>query len=343
MSSAASPAAVHRPPAGPLPAGPLTELLERVPLPSLHPHADALREEAEHWLTGTGLLDREGVERLLEQGHLELAARCWGDLPLGPALRAGTQWLLLGWILDDRFDRHWLGDASDEADRTVRELAALLGPELVPGTAPPVPATALARAFRTLWQDSIALAGPSWRARQTADFRSYLESSLDFLRLRGATPTVSQYLSHRDQDGAVRCATGTVELVHRLDLSAQFHRHPQLVDLRARLDHLIGWANDLCSYRVENAAGHGNNLLSALEVHERLPRDTAAARVTALCEAELTTLEFLAEGIARGSHWPPQVRCYVRALVRFAHAMLHWTATTARYRPQPLPPPRGRA
>ncbi|BAJ31972.1 MULTISPECIES: terpene synthase family protein [Kitasatospora] len=321
--------------------GVLDALIGRIPVPEPHPHAGALRDEAANWLAGTGLLDRDGIERLLEQEHLELASRCWGDVPLGPALRAGVQWLLLGWILDDHFDRQWLDDPSDEPDRTVRELAALLAPELAPGAVATAPRTALARAFRTLWQDSIALAGPAWRARQTADFRSYLESSLDFRRLHGTTPTVPQYLSHRDQDGAVRCAAGAVELAHRLDLSALFHDHPQLVDLRARLDHLVGWANDLCSYRVEAAVGHGNNLLSALEVHERLPRGAAAAKVAALCAAELDTFEFLADGVARGSHWPPQVRCYVRALVRFAHALLHWTASSVRYRPEAVPPPRG--
>ncbi|MFI1521759.1 terpene synthase family protein [Kitasatospora cineracea] len=329
------------PSAGPS-GGPLAGLLDRIPVPAPHPHADALREELAHWLAGTGLLDHEGAERLLEQGHLELASRCWGDLPAGPGLRTATQWLLLGWILDDHFDRHWLGDPSDEADRTVRELAALLAPELAPDAVAPAPRTALARAFRTLWQDSVALTGPAWRARQTADFRCYLESSLDFLRLRGATPTVPQYLSHRERGGATRCAAGTVELAHRLDLPEQFHHHPQLVDLRSRFDHLVGWANDLCSYRAETATGHGNNLLCALEVHERLPQAAAAAQVAALCGAELTTLEFLAEGIACGSHWPPQVRCYVRALVRFAHALLHWMATTVRYRPEAVPLPRAR-
>ncbi|RKE22377.1 terpene synthase family protein [Streptomyces sp. TLI_171] len=293
-------------------------LLDRVPAPPAHPHAEALHAEIGHWLSGTGLVD--DAERFLGRGHLDLAARGWGDVPAGPGLRAAAKWLLLERILDDRIAELRRTDRSDEARGTLRDLAAVLAGPADPAPGPP--ATSPARALSTLRQDSAALAGAAWTARHDADLRAWLESSLDLLGTAGAVPTVPQYLSHRDRDGAARCAADRIELAHGLALPEQLHRHPQLTDLLARFAHLVQWIQDLSPA----AAGRGAGLPRAVEVHEGLPADAATAKVAALCAAELTAFEFLADGIARGSHWPPQVRQYARALVRFVHALTHWAA-----------------
>ncbi|WP_051653592.1 terpene synthase family protein [Kitasatospora cheerisanensis] len=181
------------------------------------------------------------------------------------------------------------------------------------------------RAFEELRREAAALTGPDWQARHDADFRSHLDSSLAQLSADGTVPTVPQYLTHREPDGAARCAADWVELAHGLDLPDHLHRHPQLTDLLTRFQHLVRWTGDLGAGRTATAAP-GRTLPRALEVHRGLPPHSAAARVAELCAAELTVLEFLADGIARGSHWPTSVRRHARGLVRHAHALIHWTA-----------------
>ncbi|MGX4733848.1 terpene synthase family protein [Kitasatospora griseola] len=309
-----SPATAHR-----ASTGPLADLLARTPAPAPHPHTGALRSELAHWLTATGVLDAAAATAFLDRGHLDLAARSWGDVPAGPGLRAATKWLVLTRILDEHLDGH-----DDTARRTVGALQTLTATGHVPGarTAPDGAEPPLVRAFEELRRDSATLAGSDWQARCAADFRSHLDSSLDRLEAADTAPTVPQYLTHGGRDGAGRCAAGWVELAHGLDLPDDLHRHPQLTDLLTRFQHLVRWIGDL------GPAGPatGRSLLRALEVHRGLPPHLAAAKVADLCAAELTTLEFLADGIARGSHWPTRVRRHAQGLVRHVHALIHWTA-----------------
>ncbi|MFD8481409.1 terpene synthase family protein [Kitasatospora sp. NPDC059673] len=307
-----SPASAHL-----APTGPAAELLARTPELAPHPHAAALRDEIAHWLTATGVLDTATAARRLDRGHLDLAARSWGDVPAGPGLRAATKWLVLTRILDEHIELGWPGEPSDTARRTLGALRALTATGQVPA-ARNEDSPALVRAFEGLWHDSAALAGPEWQTRCAADFRSHLDSSLARLGTGGAIPSVPQYLTQYGRDGAVRCAGHWVELAHGLDLPDQLHRHPQLTDLLARFQHLVCWVGDLA-----DASG----MVRALEVHRGLPPHAAAARVAELCAAELTTLEFLADGIARGSHWPTQVRRHAQGLVRHVHALIRCTAT----------------
>ncbi|MFF0292252.1 terpene synthase family protein [Kitasatospora sp. NPDC004614] len=296
------------------PTGPMAELLAQTPLLTPHPHTDALRAEIAHWLTGTGVLDAAAAARCLDRGHLDLAARSWGDVPAGPGLRAATKWLVLTRILDEHIE---LDEPGDTTRRTVGALRALTAGGQVPA-ARSEDGSALVRAFEGLWRDSATLAGPDWQNRCGADFRSHLDSSLARLGAGPSVPTVPQYLTQYGRDGAVRCAAHWVELAHGLDLPEQLYRHPQLADLLARFQHLVCWIGDL---------GAGSGMVRALEVHRGLSPHTAAARVAELCAAELTTLEFLADGLARGSHWPTQARRHARGLVRHVHALIHWTAT----------------
>ncbi|MFJ6017610.1 terpene synthase family protein [Streptomyces sp. NPDC092952] len=187
-----------------------------------------------------------------------------------------------------------------------------------------------------MWHETSTLTTTAWRTRYAGDFRAYLDASLAYLEKGGSggdVPTVPDYLFRRDSDGAVLCAAGWVQLAHGLDIPDEAFHHPQLTDVLMRFNHVICWVNDLYSAETERAAGNGKNLLHSLEVHAGLTPAQAATRVAALCEAELATFEFLAHGIARGPAWPPQVRALARGLIRFTHALIHWTATAARYRP----------
>ncbi|MFJ1751638.1 terpene synthase family protein [Kitasatospora sp. NPDC088134] len=302
----------------------------QVPAPPAHPHADALHAELASW-PAEAELPLEARE--FRVGHpLDLAVHGWGDAPAGPGLRAAAKWLLLAGALDGHVERLRLTGRTDEARCVLRGLATAFPSDsgVDPGsdsTRPEGGGTPFVRAAQGLRADSTALAGPGWTARHDADFRAHLESSLDRLAATPAVPTVPQYLSRHDHDGAARCAADWTELAHGAVLPEQLHRHPQFTDLLARFAHLQYWMRDLAA-RGATAIPGGGSLLRAFEVHEGLSGADAAEKLTALCAAELTTFAFLAEGIARGSHWPPRARGHVRALVRFTHALAHWTADT---------------
>ncbi|MFJ3221549.1 terpene synthase family protein [Kitasatospora sp. NPDC086801] len=356
------------------PGGPA--LLAGVGRPVPHGEASVLRQEVGAWLVASGVLGGD-VQEFLAQGHLDLVVEAWGDVPRGPRLVAAAKWLVLTWILDDRFDEQWIGRPVAAARRTVRALTDILdgGPGGKPtggldggsdGVEPP--GDALVEAFAVLWRETAGLTPPQWRVRYAAHFRAYLDTSLGYLdeaspgdaslgasvlddvslgasalddasfrdlgaaAPAGAVQTVPEYLRQRDQDGAVSCAAGWIELAHGLDLADEVFRHPRVADLLMRFNHVVCWVNDFYSAEGESAAGNGKNLLHAFTVHEGLAPEEASARLGALCEAESTTLEFLADGIARDPSWPGEVRAFALGLVRFTRALIHWTATAARYR-----------
>ncbi|MER8236339.1 terpene synthase family protein [Streptomyces sp. NPDC094049] len=285
------------------------------------------------WLEGSGAVPGDPAA-FLRQGHLELVVRAWGDVPLGPRLETAAKWLVLTWIADDRFDDSWITRPPAEVRRTTRALARALGPSPAP-VPPDREDAALVRALSGLWTETAELTGPVWRARYSRHYRAYLDASLGYLEhraVRGTVPTVPEYLDGRDQDGAVLCAAGWVELAHGLELGDEVWAHPRMADVLARFSHVVCWVNDLYSAPAEGLAGNGKNLLSALISHEGLDGTTASARVRALYEAELTTFVFLADGIARSPSWPPPVRHFARGLIRFTEALVHWTATARRYR-----------
>ncbi|MFJ7276960.1 terpene synthase family protein [Kitasatospora sp. NPDC098663] len=357
------------------PGGP--DLLAGVARPAPHGEADALRRDVGAWLVASDVLGGD-VQGFLAQGHLDLVAEAWGDVPRGPRLVAAAKWLVLTWILDDRFDDQWIGGPVTAARRTVRALTDVLeggsdgGSEGGSDGVEP-PGDALVEAFAVLWRETVELTPPQWRARYAAYFRAYLDTSLGYLdeaalhgtpfrdapfhtpglhtpgfhtpglhtpgfrapgaaAPAGAVQTVPEYLRRRDQDGAVSCAAGWIELAHGLDIADEVFRHPRVTDLLMRFNHVVCWVNDLYSAEGESAAGNGKNLLRSFTVHEGLAPEEASARLGALCEAESTTLEFLADGIARDPSSPGEVRAFALGLVRFTRALIHWTATAARYR-----------
>ncbi|MFJ1625904.1 hypothetical protein ACIODX_36980 [Streptomyces sp. NPDC088190] len=79
----------------------------------------------EEWLTAAGVLG--GSPRtFLAQGHVDLIVRAWGDAPRGPGLAAAAKWLMLTWILDDRFDDQWIGRPLAGARQIVHALTDVL-------------------------------------------------------------------------------------------------------------------------------------------------------------------------------------------------------------------------
>lgn len=96
-----------------------------VPSPSPHPDAGTIGKWVEEWLTAAGVLG--GSPRtFLAQGHVDLIVRAWGDAPRGPGLAAAAKWLMLTWILDDRFDDQWIGRPLAGARQIVHALTDVL-------------------------------------------------------------------------------------------------------------------------------------------------------------------------------------------------------------------------
>lgn len=311
------------------------------PSPAAHEHITDLEVELRHWLVqsdiisrhtpGSGDTGQQAVQRFLAQRHVDLIAHAWGAERYGPHLSAAAKWLIITWVVDDHFDDIWIHEPATEAQMVVSALTDILAGE----QASPLPRYPIVTAFTELWAETCELTTPEWQARYGNYYRQYLETSLQNLiefEQRGTVPRLAEYLHRRDRDGAVFCAVGWTELACNLQIPDSTFYSQQVFDILMRFNHVICWLNDLYSAPGELAVGNGKSLICSLVAYDGLTPAQAATRVTALCNAELDTLELLADSVIHGPGWDPATRSFVRALKRFTRALADWTAETKRYR-----------
>lgn len=287
-----------------------------------------------HHTPGSGRTGQQDVQRFLAQRHVDLIAHAWGAAPYGPHLSAAAKWLIITWVVDDHFDDIWIHEPAAEAQMVVSALTDILTGK----QARPLPRYPIVTALAKLWDETCELTTPAWQARYRNYYGQYLEASLQNLiefEQKGTVPRLAEYLYRRDRDGAVLCAAGWNELAYNLQIPDSIFYSEQIFDILMRFNHVICWVNDLYSAPSELAVGNGKSLICSLVAYKGLTPAQAATRVTALCNAELDTLELLADAVVHGPGWDPATRSFVRALKRFTRALADWTAETKRYRLAP--------
>ncbi|MBB2934905.1 hypothetical protein FHX82_001925 [Amycolatopsis bartoniae] len=313
------------------------ELVITCPFPArVNPHLPRLTEDTERWIREQGLFaQHDDADRLTSRfvGHryAEVHARMWPDADY-PGLWLANRLLIHMWCLDDFLDEIWGADQDHRADR----VAELIG-EVFAGraTEADVVGEPLAAALLTLWAEARNVAPDFWLDRAAAAYLAYLKASAEDRAQRWSArsvPTTAQYLASRNDGGGMFYATALIELANQAWLPDELAARSEIVDLSLRLNHAIAWANDLFAYQREADHGNGSNLMVVLTTHDKLSESEAAARVVALVNAELATLDFLCDA---AEALPDPASRHAEGVRTTASGLLQWMATTARYEPTP--------
>lgn len=146
-------------------------------------------------------------------------------------------------------------------------------------------------------------------------------------RARGGVADIPTYLAMREVTVGVGVELVLSELAAGLVLTGP--ERDAMADLARMTKNLVGWENDLSTYRKERAAGDPNNLVLVLAAHERLDLAAAAARVVRMHDREASSLALRVAQVERQGS--PGARRYAAILGAWVSGHLAWARETGRY------------
>ncbi|MFE7184218.1 terpene synthase family protein [Streptomyces erythrochromogenes] len=296
------------------------------PLPgAIHPDHRQVEEGTRRWARAAGLDGLPGHEALLGHRMGELAARV-----LPGARREAVQLLgdLAMWLfhVDDDCEDGPLGvRPAGLADRLSRLLYAAEHPG-----ATLLPRDPVADAVRDLRRRTEALFGPHAGAAWLDSLRAYFLSLLWEAGQRTAPeyPGIESYALMRLHSGAVDTLLPFLEHAHGLALPPAARHDPRLTALEEMAAFLIGWSNDLLSYRKEST--RPGRRLDVVTLLRRGGASLADAVTVAVGQYDRVMGRFLELG-ERVAATAPGSRRYVAALHRFVRGAGEWELTSPRY------------
>ncbi|WP_440073294.1 terpene synthase family protein [Streptosporangium sp. OZ121] len=296
----------------------------------IHPEADRLAADTAEWIRRSGLFPatRGQAERhFISQRHAALHARIWPEADY-PRLWLANRLLTYCWWMDDVLD-----SPEPIVDIGIGDLVeALRDTSAGRPVDPALAAEPAVGVFRDLWSEAAGMAPPFWLSRLTTFFLDYLSVSMrhrDRLYDPARVPSLTDYLSSRNDLGAMFYATAATELAYATFLPETVYRSAEIADINMRVNHAICWANDVFGYPKENAAGDPFNLVTILATHHGMSLRQAVSRMVELINAELVTLDFLT---AVATPEQEEFHRYIDALKAMVSGLLEWMAKSVRYR-----------
>ena len=311
---------------------------ELLPLPgfqpitksAISPHGEQVGLVSIGWVERHGMIVRtDQLERLRGARLGLLAARCHPDAR-PEALQIISDWNLWLFSLDDGYC-----DESDFGARPgamARMAARLMRIVDAPYDDLPAGAGRWAEALRDLRCRLGEFASPIQLQRWTAAVHDYLFGIVweAANRAECGVPSVADYVHMRRMAGAIVSCLALVDVAVGVEVSAADWAGQDVRDLTRMAANLIGWDNDVFSYRKE-LADHGamHNLVTVIAREQRCSLRTAVERAIDLRNDEVEAFLALeaeirptADGALRG---------YVDGLKQWVQGFLDYALASPRY------------
>jgi len=293
----------------------------------LNPRVASVQPRSVRWAVEQGLV-QEGpqADKLARAKIAHLEALVFHDAA-EDVLQLAADWTTLFCLLDDHLEASARGPV--QLQRYFAALvAAFRAGESDSGDDP------VARALLSLRPRMDALASPAWVAR----FADALDALFDAFvaeernRASGTVPDLEAYRALRAHTVGLGPQFLLGALAEHSTLSPTLASHPTIVAMERAASLAVGFANDVCTYEKELAAGERHNLLFVLMEEEGRPLHNALSHAVTLHDAEVHTLTALARDLPdAGAEREALVR-YASLLRRWVRGHLDWSAQTGRYR-----------
>ncbi|MFO0548623.1 MAG: terpene synthase family protein [Polyangiaceae bacterium] len=282
----------------------------------LHPDADRIEATSVTWALSHRLVAEErGLPRLRASRVGRLVARAMYDAPAA-IVQIASDWTVLFCLLDD-----WLESHSEEG-ATAEIVDALTRPRSI--TAEPGPVSACADIYGRL----SAIASEAWLARwRVAVTRLFDAFGREVGPRASAAPVMPRtYAAIRTQTSGIPLLLVIHELAHG-DITEPA---PLVATLEERAGRLVGYANDLFTFRREVASGEVMNLVTVVAHQERATLGDAVERAASVHDEEAAHFYSLAARMLNGRR---STRHRARAAAARSWVMAHnaWARETGRY------------
>jgi hypothetical protein len=300
--------------------------------PSLHPSWQELDARTLAWADRFGLRpDPAQRERLAQALAGDLAGRIMPRSYAAAGLQVATDYLMWLFVFDDAYcDEGAYSDQPGAMMELALQLARVVeipGPEPAEGQRPPVIA-ALADIRRRL-ED---VASPVQIARWSAAVRAYLMCQVweALNRANGVIPSLDQYAASRVDSGSLRATILLQDVGNGFEVPHRQISHPHLQALIEMTCTIVGWDNDIFSYRKEaRRSGDWHNLVAVL-AHERdCGLGEALAEAVALRDRVMTAYLALRDQVLDSAD--QQLTRFIADLDAWNRGNIDWSARCGRY------------
>lgn len=173
-----------------------------------------------------------------------------------------------------------------------------------------------------------------WLPRFRAALAAYFEGCLGEVNVRveGRWPTKNEYMTFRHGSIGAYPVFDLVQLAGRAIPSEAEHASREFQEFRRAAADLLGFANDLVSWKKESDEDASFNILAVLQRENRLSRAEALAEFAALHRSMVTTLLEKEDGLrAREGKGSPLVFC-AEGIKLWLEANFQWQFNVARYK-----------
>jgi hypothetical protein len=308
-----------------------------VPFPRhVHPHLEQAQTSTFAWAQQMGLLSSEAAVARFEKlrsGHL--AAYVYTEVDLDELL-LGADWKTWMFMIDDQGDEGPLGRKPGQWREAMKPFT-----EVLEGNASECDhLSPVARALADLLRRTCVDMPPAWPARLYGHIADFLNSYQDEAERRAShrIPTVSEYITHRRDSGAMHIVYDVAEALVHQEVPPTLYHSREFQDLEVAACDVISWQNDLRSLRKELARHDVHNLVLVLQSGLDCTLAEAAARAQDMTEARMAwyvqgrrQMEHILDASALSAARRHGVRQVLRIYEDWMSGHYQWGAETGRY------------
>lgn len=294
--------------------------------PRINPHYRVVLAGSMEWAVDHCLLAAGDCEHAFSRLRIpEFVARAYPDA--GPdELRIVTDWTIWGFLADDEHDR--LVRKPDLLRGRFLEHLEVLRNDVYDH----VRGTHLALA--DLRTRILAKSSPSCLDRFALRSGEWFESmhweALN--RGRRTKPSIDEYLRAREITVGMYTEYALFDATHGVTTSDRFWLDPDLRRLMSMAANIIGWSNDLFSYRKEREIEDPHNLVLLLIDQGRMDEDAACKLVIDMHNLEMMRFLELAEVVHRHNHDMTDTKSqFIAMLHHWIRANIDWAYSSTRY------------
>ncbi|KAF9256079.1 terpenoid synthase [Marasmius fiardii PR-910] len=187
---------------------------------------------------------------------------------------------------------------------------------------------------RDYWRRLIQTASPSIQQRFIETLDLFLQSLVKEAEYRAANviPNLESYIALRRDTAGAKTSFVLIEYAYNLNLPAEVVNHDLIHNLNHIAMDLIGWANDIYSYNIEQSKALTHNIVTVVMNEFGFDLHTAVEYVEGLFKQSLAEFH---SNQAQLPSWGPEidheVNIYVQGLQDWIIGSIHWSLASERY------------
>ncbi|NQE91253.1 terpene synthase family protein [Nocardia terpenica] len=268
----------------------------------LSPDTDRARRANMEWAYRTGMVHSDSAKQWYASWDMAKMTGYLYPYARGERLDLCTDAMAFFFLFDDQFDGA-MGRDPGRAAAICEDLIRIVHDPARTRSGPPPIITA----FTDVWNRTIDLMSPAWRARAAHNweyyFSSYPHEATD--RIRGSIPSMDRFLHVRRGMGGTRTVLDFCEVAGDFEVNPVAFHSPELGTQRRIIADLQCFCNDVHSVDKEEPRGDVDNLVLVVQKEKRCTRLEAFRHVSAIFDENMKEFDEAGADMYDSLRWLP--------------------------------------